>query len=401
MLKEKSMRDGYEIGVNHIPKELKLQLEIIKRENAGELQAINGEWFTSINWDRFLQLTVHHRIYSLIYSNLKSIDKSLIPSNVFRILQRYFKINTFQMLYLSAEMEQISKLFSENQIPLLILKGPILAMDLYGDISLRTSKDLDVLLPINHLERAHKLLTGLGYIKDENFSTILNEWKWRRHHVTYSHPKKGVEIELHWRLHPGPWKEPTFSELWQRRRAGIITENPVYFLGKEDLFIFLVSHGARHGWSRLRWLIDIDQIIKQGLDWKHLNKLLKKYQSLHLAGQAVFLSSQLLGTSLNEEMSNLALKESSKRLAQGAVFYLESMVNLHTEPIPENVSMHHKRYLFSLKNNFQKIIFILSFMYPYPEDAEVLPLPKHLHFLYFPLRPFLWAWRKNRSRVLS
>ena len=36
----------------------------------------------------------------------------------------------------------------------------------------------------------------------------------------------------------------------------------VYILGREDLFLFLVSHGARHGWSRLRWLIDIHQIVK-------------------------------------------------------------------------------------------------------------------------------------------
>ena len=45
-------------------------------------------------------------------------------------------------------MEQVSKLFNENKINLLILKGPVLAVDLYGDISLRTSSDLDILIPI-------------------------------------------------------------------------------------------------------------------------------------------------------------------------------------------------------------------------------------------------------------
>ena len=39
----------------------------------------------------------------------------------------------------------------------------------------------------------------------------------------------------------------------------------------------------------------------------------------------------------------------------------------------------------------------MSFLYPYPEDAETLPLPKYLHFLYFPLRPFLWALEENKE----
>ena len=48
-------------------------------------------------------------------------------------------------------MEQINKLCNENKIPLLFLKGPVLAKELYGDISLRTSSDLDILIPIHKL----------------------------------------------------------------------------------------------------------------------------------------------------------------------------------------------------------------------------------------------------------
>ena len=57
------------------------------------------------------------------------------------------------MLHLSGEMEQICKIFNENEIPLLVLKGPVLAADLYGDVSLRTSSDLDILIPIQDLEK--------------------------------------------------------------------------------------------------------------------------------------------------------------------------------------------------------------------------------------------------------
>ena len=54
-------------------------------------------------------------------------------------------------------MEQVSKWFIENEISTLF-KGPALAHDLYGDVSLRTSCDLDILIPINQLEKAERIL---------------------------------------------------------------------------------------------------------------------------------------------------------------------------------------------------------------------------------------------------
>ncbi|MFP3123390.1 nucleotidyltransferase family protein [Ectobacillus funiculus] len=395
------MHNGHHLNLNHVPKELKLQLEIMNRETVEELKAFDEACFANIDWNKFLELAMHHRVYSFIYPKMKEIDEKLIPAYVIQTLQHYFKINTFQMLHLSAEMEQVSKLFTENEIRTLFLKGPVLAADLYGDISLRTSSDLDVLIPLNDLDRAEKLLLKLGYVKDDYILTILNDWKWRHHHVTYSHPQKNIKLEIHWRLHPGPAKEPQFNELWDRKRTSSLTSYPVYLLGREDLFLFLVSHGARHGWSRLRWLVDIHQIVKQGLDWGELNKLLKRYQCRHVAGQALILSLELLKTPFIGEMKASILINSSGRLAQEAIFYLEKMVNLHTDPVPEDVSRYHKRHLFSLMSTQQKLLFIMSFLYPYPEDAEVLPLPKHLHFLYFLLRPVLWAWRKTRKSVVS
>ena len=93
---------------------------------------------------------------------------------------------------------------------------------------------------------------------------MLNDWKWREHHLSYFHPEKGIQLEIHWRLHPPPSKEPSFEELWKRKRKSELTTYPVYFLGQEDLFLYLITHGARHGWFRLRWLIDIDKMVEKG-----------------------------------------------------------------------------------------------------------------------------------------
>lgn len=394
------MVNNYNLNLTVLTKELKLLLFLMKMENDEEVLLNNKKLFENIDWGQFLQLARHHRVHPIVYTVLKGADKSWIPSSVVEALRMDYQKSTFQMLHLSGEMEQLSKLFTEHKIQSLVLKGPILSQDLYGDVSLRTSRDLDILIPIDDLDNAEALLLKLGYDKLVEFSTILNDWRWRHHHITFIHPVKGVTVEIHWRLNPGPAKEPSFHELWERKRLSPLTSFPVHFLGKEDLFFYLASHGARHGWSRLRWLADMDRIAKQKLDWGKINCLMQQYKCLHVGGQTIILASQLLNTPIITEMKPLLAASNSMRLAQDAIFYLKEMINLHTIPVPQHVSDYHKRHLFSLMSFQNKILFVMSFFYPYPEDAQTLPLPKAFHFLYFPLRPILWAWRKTRKYAL-
>lgn len=390
---EVGKNSGMRLDVNSLPREVRLLLLLIQK---GTEDTLLDNIILDINWDLFLQMARHHRVYPVIYLKLKNNYQKMVPYNILEALRKDYYINTIRMLHLSREMEQICKTFSNNDLRLLVLKGPVLAADLYGQISCRTSVDLDILLPINGLDKANELLTEMGYVKEEFFSTTLDDWKWRHHHLDYFHPQKSVKLEVHWRLNPGPGREPSFNELWEKKRKSTLTNFPVYHLGLEDLFLFLVSHGARHGWSRLQWLADIDRLVNQEFDFSKLYRLLKKYHSLHLGGQALVLTSELLNTSIPEFMSSKMTEKRARQLAQEALFYIRQMVNLHSKPLPEEVAEYHKRHLFALMSRQQKILFIMSFFYPYPMDVEALPLPKYLHFLYLPLRPVIWAWRKTR-----
>ncbi|MBT2686223.1 nucleotidyltransferase family protein [Bacillus sp. ISL-37] len=387
------MDKNIDLDLAYVPRELKVQLGLLSK-NAKEV------CFEGLNWDLFIDLAMHHRTFPVLYPKLKQLQKEKIPEFVMKTLEMQYKQNTFRMLQLCAEMEQVSALFSMNDIKLLVLKGPVLASDLYGDLSRRTCGDLDVLIPINDLQKVEDLLLQEGYRKDDYIHTVLGDWKWRHHHVTYFHETKPIKLEIHWRLNPGPGVEPAFEELWARKRVSSLTKTPVYYLGKEDLFTFLVSHGARHGWSRLRWLMDISQMAEQEMDWQQILSMFGKYSSRDVAGQALILAAELLG-SRQPEGTEQVFTSKAKTLAQEAIFYFEKMVNLHNDPVPDEVASFHKEHLFSLMSKKQKALFILSFLYPYPEDAETLPLPKPLHFLYFPLRPCLVVWRRTRKQVIA
>ncbi|WHX41408.1 nucleotidyltransferase family protein [Mesobacillus sp. AQ2] len=384
----------------YFSKELQLLLFILDSKIDDKNLSNEKERFRDINWDHFLQLTLHHRVYPILYTKLKGINCSLIPAKVLGKLQHYYQKNIFQMLMLTGESESISSTFIAEKIRTIFLKGSTLGEYLYGDLSLRTSSDIDILIPIEDLERAEMTLLKLGYVKDDYILTVLNDWKWRHHHITFIHPQKKIKVEIHWRLNPGPSWNPSFEDLWERKNKSTITDIPLYMLGKEDLFVFLVSHGARHGWSRLRWLVDIDRLVSKDLNWNAIKSLLKKYHLTAIGGQALFLSSELLNSDSPHELKGISNSKRSKRLAEGALFYIKQLVNLHVEPLPEEIANYHKSHLFLLMSFKQKVLFILSFLYPYPEDAQALPLPKALHFLYFPLRPFLWVIRRKRKQAL-
>ncbi|MFJ7681471.1 nucleotidyltransferase domain-containing protein [Peribacillus butanolivorans] len=411
------MENNYSLDLPNLPKELRLILEILRNETEDCLREFNKHFFTDIDWEFFLHLSLHHRVYPLVYLKIIKLNGNSIPAYVIQTLYKEYKQNTFRMLQLSGEMEQVSKLFNENEVPLLFLKGPVIAHDIYGDISLRTSKDLDILIPKVELAKTEKLLMSFGYEK-MSAPTAFNEWKWDNHHFSYFHPQKRIQIEIHWRLHPRPSKEPNFNELWKRKRMSMLTNYPVHFLGNDDLFSYLIAHGARHGWFRLRWLADIDQIVRKNINLNKNNRLQRQCLHQHLGGQehllvgqALILASQLFNTPINDEMQKLTEEKRFKKVAKMGVFYINEM-SLLDYSISEDVCVNNDKhslksnlqksfyvhlYLFSLKTNLQKFLFFIKLFYPSSADTKTLKLPKPLQFLYFPLHPFLWAWRKTRK----
>jgi len=353
------------------------------------------------DWRRFAELAVHHRVHPIVLRRLKLGWRTDMPQHVLDRLEAQCRNNTLRMLFLSGETGRIACLFRDRNIRVLVLKGPALSLDLYGDLSIRPSGDVDLLVPLADIGEADRLLRSNGYVKDDYIRTVLGDWRWRHHHYAFLHPETGAKIELHWRMHPWPAREPSFDTLWERRRTTMIGGRPVDLPGLEDTFLFLAAHGARHGWSRLRWLLDIDRIVRQPLGWDRVIAESRRLECGHICGQALQLAAGLLGTPIPAGAGRAADHPRAYGLAEEALFYIGRVINLHSPPLPPDVARHHSRHLLHLMTPRQRLMYRLSYLHPYHADAEALPLPKSLHFLYFPLRPVIWAWRKVRVPVRS
>ena len=69
------MSTSYSFDLKRMPKELTLLIEMLKTTNEDNIQLTNDEFLKEIDWDHFLQLTMYHRVYPLIYLKLKDLEK--------------------------------------------------------------------------------------------------------------------------------------------------------------------------------------------------------------------------------------------------------------------------------------------------------------------------------------
>lgn len=386
---------GTKIDMTGTSVELMFMLKLLRRTKFEDEQSVL--FFSSnLDWNKLSKTIQFHRMYPVLYMELKKLDLDWIPPWFMERLKGKYERNVINMLRLCSDLEKLNKQFRDSGIPSLHLKGPVLARKIYGDISLRTSKDLDILVSPEDVRKAEEILLNLGYTTDVK---ILNVWKWKSHHISYNHSATQTEVELHWRINPET-SGSAFHELWKRRNDVVFSSQHISLLGNEDLFVYLVTHGSRHGWMRLRWLYDIDQMLRtKMLDFRFLKRLLQKTRSSHLVGQALLLSNELLGTPIPDELATLVQGERALRLAQKSFYYLNHTIEISPEgDILENKDF--KRYVYSSFTGRQKIQYLINRLYPSSKDALLLPLPKPLRFLYFPLRPFLWAWRQMRRQYL-
>ena len=128
--------------------------------------------------------------------------------------------------------------------------------------------------------------------------------------------RKRIEIEIHWRLNPGPARNQILMNYGKEKEKFTYKLSSLFFWEEKICSYFLLSHGARHGWSRLRWLVDIHQIVKKNLIGK-IHKLIKEISISSYRWTSIILILTVIKHYINEEMK-LLTRKSSKEISPGS-----------------------------------------------------------------------------------
>ena len=227
------------------------------------------------------------------------------------------------------EFVTVSDALDGGGISYVSLKGPFLALRLYGDITWRYYSDLDILTDVSLISKAIGILEELGY------HYVSNAWpenpKLQKilvnhdNQISLNHPARMMTIELHWRL----LKTPVIK---YSRLSGLVNQNlarvsfasrSVSVLSNELELLYLIIHGGNHFWRQLKWLVDIDTFLRtQAIDKDKFDTLTHELKAERLIalcgaiysryfpeGKKFFRSSSSRGRVINYSMERIAEQE--------------------------------------------------------------------------------------------
>jgi hypothetical protein len=152
---------------------------------------------------------------------------------------------------LANELEGLLHDFRDLGVEVLPLKGPALALALYGAETLRPSNDLDLLVRRDDFLHSEALLLDRGFI-------ALGE--------IGDHDRRFVRnallVELHFEL-VSPRDFPMdVDRVWNRSHLTDFRGHPVRAMSDADLVLYLCLHGLKHGFSRLIWIMDVARALR-------------------------------------------------------------------------------------------------------------------------------------------
>jgi len=336
----------------------------------------------AIDWQLFLAIVEQHRIYPPVCRNLKKMAAASVKIPIMDKLEQLSRNYAMQALKLTGNLIFITNLLESNQIKVISLKGPLLSQSIYGNVALRTSRDLDFLIDIQDLDRTMDLFVAEGYLI-EHFNGELTAKK--KHYIIktnhhFAFIKNGLTVEIHWNFHFLGY-QCSFSDLFSKSRKAKISGREIHILAAEDEFLYLVFHGAKHGWHRLKWLADIAEIVRSNqLDWTLVLTKSREYDILHILGQTLILLHRYYGITAPTAVRELLSQKLATKLSELTVPIILGA---------EEQSFYFKKYTLVLFKNWQqKIDYVISHFLPNHIDYEEIEFSDNWFFCYFLRRPF-------------
>lgn len=378
-------------------KKIPLELWLMLASAGGDTAKIQSLLYHPVNWGLLLQLAIYHKVYPLAYKTLSKLNDPAVPEHVFDFLRQKYQENAIKALNMTGETVRIVKCLESQGIRVVVLKGAPLASHLYGDIVIRPSGDIDILVKPEELEKAVRIIEDEGYCRIDNEHNLTSRQlkiflKAHTHsfHLNYWHNEKKVNLELHWKTGDRGYEFPfpNASNINRIEVAG----SPLPVLSDEEWLLYLMLHGAGHGWERLRWLVDIKKFMQKDIDWNKILIIAKNIGMESILSQSLLLANGLLAVPVpGSLLSIVANDRSALQLACMAISMCLTTVNYGIRDYDnEDINYGLINYNFQVRKGWKvKFKYILKRLGPTVHDIKLISLPDKLYALYYVIRPFI------------
>jgi hypothetical protein len=339
-----------------------------------------------LDWDYLIQKALHHKIMPLLYWNLKNYPK-YVPENRFNSIKGHLKRIAQNNLLLYGELLKFLELFKSANIITIPYKGPILAIQVYGELTLRQFGDLDIFIFKEDVFKVTEILIAQGYKPDFNINDKNGErYISSQRELKFINPLKKTTIEIHWKFSGLFFSFPNLTEniLQENLKTIYISNKSIITPSNEDLLLILCLHNASHHWTCLEWISDISELINNtSINWSIVIEKADKLCIKRILYINLSLTHDLLDLDLTKELlddinSDSTMKNIVKDLKENLLenknqkgLLWEVMVSIK---IRENIKYGIKDCIKGLTN-------------PSFYEFNSFPLPYYLFPLYYLYRP--------------
>jgi hypothetical protein len=356
-------------------------------------KAIREALCAKLDWREFLRLVDRHRTPALSWASLKRVPGLDVPDPVKQGLQKRSDTCRMHAIRHSLQLAAVLKAFNRAGNPAMPFKGPTLSLDLYGDLGLRHSRDLDLAVMQEDIPRAQDCLESLGWrMKSNWFALSPRQWErflHQEHSLDFVYSNGHGQLELHWH---NQWDRPGAVRIrWDKSLPSAWQGFSFHAMNPIDRTLYLCSHGANHAWFRVKWLGDLARVVADAeVDWP------ATLDESHGLGQSIALLASLR---LVQELYGLPepdlpgnpWKDLPSALVISSLGDPREPATLGTlGKLRARIRKNRRDRMLRVHKNWMDALSELAYS---REDFRMLRLPDRLFWVYVPLRPILWVWR--------
>lgn len=221
------------------------------RERVGDLKATLGK-------DKGSFKALAPLLLMALRRNSVGVDSSLLTY----LRTAYLREDLRSKIYHRILRSVLSALTAGGVSPI-VLKGAALGETVYGDLALRHSHDIDILMEESDLFIGARQLSSLGFTLSGEESGAGQD------HVKLTH-ESGLPLELHSRLFRIPYYRAPLADMRARNQAQVIAGIQTRILSPADNLLHVCGLASCSGSNEsLRWVCDAWHIISRhpNLDW--------------------------------------------------------------------------------------------------------------------------------------
>ena len=340
-----------------------------------------------LQWDKFLALCWRQGLMPLVFNHLRTTFAELVPATPLRKLREDFQHNAARNIMLATELCSVFEEFEARGIEALAYKGPAMAIQVYGDLSLRSFVDLDLLIRPDDAALAGRVLTARGYHPHLDLTPTQELMLFRSEcDRVYLREGRNIVLELHWAVAPpffgvGIDIDQVMADCVQLEMCGRKINVP----SAEKLLLLLCVNGTKDLWSVLEPVASLNELVRRSpdLNWARVITSGREAGVLRMLHLGLSLARDIFDLPLPEEIiASIATDHRVTQLASEA----RRRLTENEMPLPGLIEKTSFRVR-SREHTRDKLRYCtLRALTPTYRDCST-ELPASLSFLYYGFRP--------------